>query len=77
MPAAATDHGTSAPQFVMGGGVRGACTRAYPSLSDLQDGDLKQILVDFRNVSRHAGPGLLAPAVRLRPALPQRLGFLA
>lgn len=44
-----TDHGTAAPQFVMGGGVKGGLYGAYPSLSDLQDGDLKYA-VDFRNV---------------------------
>ncbi|MBS0517708.1 MAG: DUF1501 domain-containing protein [Proteobacteria bacterium] len=44
-----TDHGTSAPQFVMGGTVKGGLHGRYPSLADLQDGDLKYT-VDFRNV---------------------------
>lgn len=44
-----TDHGTAAPQFVMGGKVKGGLLGAYPSLGDLQDGDLKHT-VDFRNV---------------------------
>ncbi|MBV8394230.1 MAG: DUF1501 domain-containing protein [Alphaproteobacteria bacterium] len=44
-----TDHGTAAPQFVMGGKVKGGLLGVYPSLSDLQDGDLKHT-VDFRNV---------------------------
>jgi uncharacterized protein (DUF1501 family) len=44
-----TDHGTSAPQFIMGGKVRGGLHGVYPSLGDLQDGDLKHT-VDFRNV---------------------------
>jgi len=44
-----TDHGTSSPQFVMGGAVKGGLHGAYPSLADLQDGDLKHT-IDFRNV---------------------------
>lgn len=44
-----TDHGTAAPQFFMGGGVKGGLYGAYPSLADLQDGDLKYA-VDFRTV---------------------------
>ena len=44
-----TDHGTAAPQFLMGGRVKGGLHGVYPSLADLQDGDLKQT-VDFRNV---------------------------
>jgi uncharacterized protein (DUF1501 family) len=44
-----TDHGTAAPLFVMGGGVKGGLHGVYPSLADLQDGDLKHT-VDFRNV---------------------------
>jgi uncharacterized protein (DUF1501 family) len=44
-----TDHGTSSPQFVMGGQVKGGLHGAYPSLADLQDGDLKHT-VDFRSV---------------------------
>jgi uncharacterized protein (DUF1501 family) len=44
-----TDHGTAAPLFVMGGGVKGGLHGVYPSLTDLQDGDLKHT-VDFRAV---------------------------
>jgi uncharacterized protein (DUF1501 family) len=44
-----TDHGTAAPHFAMGGAVRGGLHGAYPSLIDLQDGDLKHS-IDFRNV---------------------------
>lgn len=44
-----TDHGTSAPHLVMGGKVRGGLHGTYPSLTDLQDGDLRHT-VDFRNV---------------------------
>ena len=46
---AGTDHGTSAPHFVMGGKVKGGLHGAYPSLTDLADGDLRHT-VDFRNV---------------------------
>ena len=44
-----TDHGTAAPHFVMGGKVKGGLHGAYPSLADLQDGDLRHT-VDFRDV---------------------------
>ncbi|MCW5748202.1 MAG: DUF1501 domain-containing protein, partial [Alphaproteobacteria bacterium] len=44
-----TDHGAAAPQFMMGGRVKGGLHGAYPSLADLQDGDLKHS-VDFRDV---------------------------
>lgn len=44
-----TDHGTAAPHFVMGGKVRGGLHGAYPSLADLQDGDLRHS-VDFRDI---------------------------
>jgi uncharacterized protein (DUF1501 family) len=36
-----TDHGTSAPQFVMGGRVRGGLYNEHPSLGDLLDQDLR------------------------------------
>ena len=44
-----TDHGTAAPVFLLGGGVRGGPTGTAPSLTDLVDGDLKTH-VDFRRV---------------------------
>lgn len=44
-----TDHGTAAPQFVMGGKVTGGLHGAAPSLTDLQGGDLKHT-VDFREL---------------------------
>ncbi|TWT05626.1 DUF1501 domain-containing protein [Reyranella sp. CPCC 100927] len=46
---AGTDHGTAAPHFMMGGLVKGGLHGAYPSLADLQDGDLKHS-VDFRDL---------------------------
>ena len=44
-----TDHGTAAPVFLLGGGVRGGLAGTTPSLTDLVDGDLKTH-VDFRRV---------------------------
>jgi uncharacterized protein (DUF1501 family) len=44
-----TDHGAAAPLFVMGGGVKPGLYGAYPSLTDLHDGDLK-FSTDFRSV---------------------------
>lgn len=46
---AGTDHGTAAPMFLAGGGVRPGLHGAAPSLADLVDGDLKMSL-DFRSV---------------------------
>jgi len=44
-----TDHGTAAPMFVIGGKVKGGLYGSYPSLSNLDNGDLKYE-VDFRSV---------------------------
>ena len=44
-----TDHGTAEPMFMLGGGVRGGLHGAYPSLIDLDRGDLKYT-TDFRSV---------------------------
>jgi uncharacterized protein (DUF1501 family) len=44
-----TDHGTAAPMFVVGGRVKGGLYGDYPSLSNLDNGDLKYD-VDFRSV---------------------------
>lgn len=44
-----TDHGTSGPVIVVGHGVRGGMHTDYPSLTDLNDGDLK-VTTDFRSV---------------------------
>lgn len=46
---AGTDHGTAAPMFVVGGKVKGGLYGAYPSLADLDHGDLKYT-TDFRRV---------------------------
>jgi uncharacterized protein (DUF1501 family) len=44
-----TDHGTAGPVFLLGSGVRGGFHGAQPSLTDLDNGDLKEN-VDFRSV---------------------------
>jgi uncharacterized protein (DUF1501 family) len=46
---AGTDHGTAAPMFLAGGGVRAGIVGASPRLLDLDAGDLK-MTVDFRRV---------------------------
>ena len=44
-----TDHGTAEPLFLLGGDVQGGLYGGYPSLSDLDVGDLK-FSTDFRSV---------------------------
>jgi uncharacterized protein (DUF1501 family) len=44
-----TDHGTAAPMFVMGKGVQAGVLGNHPSLTNLDQGDLKY-LIDFRSV---------------------------
>jgi uncharacterized protein (DUF1501 family) len=44
-----TDHGTAGPMFVLGRGVAGGFYGTEPSLTDLDDGDLRAGL-DFRSV---------------------------
>jgi len=44
-----TDHGAAAPMFVLGGGVKAGLFGKYPSLTDLDHGDLK-FNTDFRSV---------------------------
>lgn len=44
-----SDHGAAAPMFVVGTQVRGRLVGDHPSLTDLEDGDLKYKM-DFRNV---------------------------
>ncbi|HTL30672.1 MAG TPA: DUF1501 domain-containing protein [Tepidisphaeraceae bacterium] len=44
-----TDHGTAAPMFVFGKAVKNGLLGRYPSLTDLDHGDLKYT-TDFRNV---------------------------
>ena len=44
-----TDHGTAAPMFLIGGGVKGGIYGDHPSLTDLDNGNLKW-KTDFRSV---------------------------
>jgi len=44
-----TDHGTAGPVFLLGAGVRGGFYGAQPSLTDLDNGDLKES-TDFRSI---------------------------
>ena len=44
-----TDHGTAAPMFLFGPMVRRGVIGSHPSLTDLDQGDLKY-LIDFRSV---------------------------
>lgn len=44
-----TDHGAAGPVFLAGPAVKPGLLGAYPSLTDLDDGDLKPV-VDFRRV---------------------------
>jgi uncharacterized protein (DUF1501 family) len=44
-----TDHGTASDVFLLGDGVQGGLHGEPPSLTDLDDGDLK-FTVDFRDV---------------------------
>jgi uncharacterized protein (DUF1501 family) len=46
---AGTDHGTAEPMFIIGNGIRGGLYGSYPSLTDLDNGDLK-FTADFRSV---------------------------
>ena len=71
-----TDHGTAAPHFVMGGRVKGGLHGVYPSLGDLQDGDLKHT-VDFRNVYSTMAQGCWGLRRDFGQRDRQTLGFLA
>lgn len=71
-----TDHGTASPQFVMGGAVKGGLHGVYPSLADLQDGDLKRT-VDFRDVYSTLARGCWGLERDFGQRQPQTLTFLA
>lgn len=55
-----TDHGAAGPSFVIGNPIRSGVMGDYPSLTDLERGDLKYT-VDFR----HLYAGLLGPWLQL------------
>jgi uncharacterized protein (DUF1501 family) len=71
---AGTDHGTSAPHLVMGGAVKGGLHGAYPSLGDLQDGDLRHS-VDFRTVFSTMAQGCWGVRNDFGVRQPQRLSL--
>jgi uncharacterized protein (DUF1501 family) len=71
-----TDHGTSAPQLVMGGKVRGGLHGLQPSLGDLQDDDLRHT-VDFRDVYSTVARGCWGRPANFGQRHVQPLGFIA
>jgi uncharacterized protein (DUF1501 family) len=44
-----TDHGVAGPLFLAGGGLQGGIVGDHPSLTDLDDGDLK-VSLDYRRI---------------------------
>jgi len=44
-----TDHGTATPMFIVGSGIKGGLYGQHPSLTDLDDGNMK-MTTDFRRV---------------------------
>jgi uncharacterized protein (DUF1501 family) len=71
-----TDHGAAAPHFVMGGKVKGGLHGVYPSLADLQDGDLRHT-VDFRDVYSTIARGAWGQPVSFGQRQVQPLALLA
>jgi uncharacterized protein (DUF1501 family) len=71
-----TDHGTAAPQLVMGGAVKGGLHGVYPALGDLQDGDLRHS-VDFRTVFSTMAQGCWGVRNDFGVRQPQKLDLFA
>jgi uncharacterized protein (DUF1501 family) len=72
-----TDHGTAGPAFVLGKGVKGGFYGEEPSLSNLDNGDLK-FTTDFRGVySELVHKVLNADATRVLGSSPTELRLLA
>ena len=44
-----TDHGSAAPVFLIGGGIKGGLYGRQPSLDDLDNGNLR-FTTDFRSI---------------------------
>jgi uncharacterized protein (DUF1501 family) len=65
-----TDHGTAAPVFVLGPRVQGGFYGDAPSLTDLDQGDLK-FTTDYRNVYA----SMLAQVLTVDPAVALGSGF--
>jgi uncharacterized protein (DUF1501 family) len=69
-----TDHGTASDMFLLGDGVGGGLHGESPSLTDLDDGDLKYT-VDFRDVYASLLAGVLgADPARILDGWTGRLG---
>src|ERR1700704_1602104 len=72
-----TDHGTAGPVFVAGVPVKGGFYGEEPSLTDLDDGDLKAS-TDFRAVyAELAGSVLGTDPARILNGAPSPLGLIA
>lgn len=72
-----TDHGTAGPVFVAGGGVKGGYYGEQPSLTDLDDGNLKSN-VDFRAVYGELVHKVLqTDPGKVLDSVPKELGFIA
>ncbi len=72
-----TDHGTAGPVFVAGAPVRGGFYGEQPSLTDLDDGNMKAS-VDFRAVYGEVLDRVLGTDPhRVLDTVPSPLGFLA
>lgn len=72
-----TDHGTAGPMFLLGGGLSGGLYGAAPSLTNLDNGNLKYT-VDFRSVYATVLESWLgAPADEVLGDRYERLPFLA
>lgn len=71
-----TDHGTAGPLFVAGVPVRGGFYGEQPSLTDLDDGNMKSS-VDFRAVYGEMLSSVLgADPAKVLDSVPKPLGFL-
>ena len=73
---AGTDHGTAAPLFVLGGRVKGGLHGSYPSLADLENGDLRHA-VDFRDVYSAIARGCWGQSVGFGQTTMQKLDLVA
>ena len=72
-----TDHGTASPVLLAGTGVRGGFYGEQPSLTDLDEGDLKYT-VDFRAIyAELLETKLGADPSRVLDTVPKSLGFSA
>ncbi len=72
-----TDHGAAGPMFALGHGVKGGLYGDHPSLSNLDEGDLRHA-VDFRSVYATVLEDWLGVSSKsVLGASYDRLGFIA